>query len=171
VAGINRATTTNFQCYQNDNTGTPRALTMALMDDVHSNFVDSYGGRYDRILTSQTQVDAYTALSSGNGFPAPTRMVLSNADNSAIALGGFGMIDPLEPAAYYRGRPIFALPGYASDLMHFVDMSQLELEILRDVRVDLKASTNDDITWYVTWKGQLTLRNPRMGAAVLDDLS
>ncbi len=169
-AGLDRTSVTSFACYINDNGGTPRALSMALMDTVHRQFVDVIGGNYTEIWTSLAQAQALTALSSGNGVAAVQINVQNGAQTMTKTIG-FGGPNPLTPHAYYNGRPVYAIPGYPSGRIDFVDPEGLELEVLRQPYVEHRAKTNDDESWVVYWKGQLKFKNPRFQAASLQDLS
>lgn len=165
-AGIDRTSVTNFAAYSNDNTGTPRSLTLALMDDVHDNLVDANLGSYNAILTSQTIMDVYTGLSSGNGAPASPAQYTTPLDNAQTFIAGYSR-------AFYKGRPVIALPGYATDRMDFVDLAASDgfgIEELRPITVDELPPANGTARWAITCVLQAKLVNPKKRAAVLDDL-
>lgn len=164
-AGIARSGNTYWQSYTSDNSGTPRALTMTLMNTVHNNLVDTIGGDYDAILTSKTQFDAYCGLTSGTGAPATNQMHIMPSERQLSAVGGFGDI------AWFNGRPIIPIKGYTSGRMDFVTLDELVIRVLKGVSVKEVQTSNDDQEWYITWKGQTEYRNPRFRAASLQDLS
>lgn len=163
-AGIDRSSATYWRSYVNDNSGTPRALTMALMDDVHLALTDTNGGDYDAILCAQTHFDQYTALTSGNGAPATPSLNVGLADRFLAAIGG-------HQVAYYRGRPVIPIKGYTTGRMDFVDTSKLIMRVLKGVSVKEVATSNDDASWYITWKGQTEFENPKKNGASLQDLN
>lgn len=169
-AGIDRTSVTAFACYVNDNGGTPRALSITLMDTVHRQFVDVIGGNYTEIWTSLAQAQALTALTSGNGVPT-VQIAVQNGAQTMTKTIGFGGPNPLTPHAYYNGRPVYAIPGYPSGRIDFLDPDGLELEILRAPYVEYRAKTNDDESWVVYFKAQLKFKNPRFQAASLQDLT
>lgn len=163
-AGISRSTYSSWQSYVNDNTGTPRALTIALMDTVHNNLVDTNGGNYDVILCDQDQFDNFTALSSGNGSPAAQRFNVGPGQSALEAIAGF-------TGARYKGRPVLPIPGYTSGRMDFVRLEALTVEVLSPFMVTPLGKTNADMRWYGEVYLQMKLRNPKKDAAALTDLS
>lgn len=161
-AGIVRGSVTAFQAYINDNSGSGRALTMALLDDVHNNLVQVNGGNYTHILCDYNQLDKYTALTSGNGVPAVHRNTTDGM--SATFAGGY-------VGAFYRGRPVVAIPGYTSGRMDFIEWDALALELLHGFRQGPERRANDVLYFDWTIKPQLRLHNPKMQCAGLIDLN
>lgn len=161
-AGIARSGNTFWQSYTNDVSG---ALTMAAMNATHNALVDTIGGDYDAILTSKAQFDAYVGLTSGTGAPATNRVHLSPSERQLTAVGGFGDV------AWFNGRPIIPIKGYTTGVMHFVTLSELVMRVLKSIDVKEVATSNDDASWYITWKGQSEYRNPRFRGAAMTNLS
>lgn len=161
-AGISRSTYTVWQSYVNDNSGTPRALTIALMDDCHNNLVDVRGGSYNAVLMSQTQFDNYTQLSSG--VPSPHFQIPGTGPASLTFNAGY-------TGATYKGRPVLVIPGYNTSRIDFVNLDALSIELLRPITVSEPRRQNDDTYWDITIEPQMKLRNPYMDAASLQDLS
>lgn len=169
-ADINRSTYANWQTYINDNSGTPRAISTALMASTHDYFINTVLGDYDQIWTSQSQVDALAALTSGVGVITP-QLHVANGQTEAIAVLGFGGMEMMRPSLFYRGRPVFAIPGYPSGRVDFIKKDTIWFEVLKDVMVEKLAKVNDDENFYITYKLQLVVSEPRMGCASLQDLS
>lgn len=161
-AGISRSTYPIWSSYCNDNSGTPRALTIALMKETHRQLVDVRKGQYDVILCSQDQFDAYTALTVDT--PALRAPVNTNALQGITFNAG-------AVAAGFRGRPLLVVPGYDATRMDFVQRRRWTRETLRAVRVSDPKRVNDDWHWDITFKLQAKLFNPRKNAASIQDLS
>ncbi len=98
ICGLDQTSDTWFASYQNDNTGTGRALSLALMDDVWDNLVDARLAMPDAIWTSQKQFSAYEALIDGQ----IRYMDLAKGDARFKALD-------------YRGVPVVAVPKFKND--------------------------------------------------------
>lgn len=162
-AGISRSSYAGWQSYVNDNSSTPRPLTMALMDTTFKNLVDTNGGNFSHILCDQDTFDEYTALTSGNGYPASARLMVGQGDTSLSAVAGY-------TGASYRGRPIVPIPGYTATRMDFVDLNALRIEVLDGFSLEPLAKTNEDMRWYGTIHLQMVLPNPKKQAAALVDL-
>lgn len=162
-AGIDRAAVAAWRSYVNDNGGVPRAITAALLDDVHDELTSVREGRYDVVLTSSDQWNAIAGLATGTG-------VITNQSGAVDSkFLGFSSL-------FYKGRPVIAIPGFTAGVAYFVDMSQLRIEQLPGDRgtpfAMLPAErTNADFTVAMVSYMQLKLMNPRRGAAALVDLS
>lgn len=163
-AGLLRSTYSTWQSYVNDNSGSGRAATMALYDTTHNNLVDTNEGNYDLILCDQDQWDNFTALASGNGFPASASFQIMPGQPALEAVAGF-------TGARYKGRPVIAVPGYTAGRADFLMRDAFTIEILEDFSVIPLSIVNDDMTFYATIFLQAKLRNPKKDAASLQDLN
>ena len=118
-ATINRGTVTQFASFINPVGG---VLTMAALNTNHLNHVDTRGGNYDVIYSAQNQLDRYVALNTGAGAVTQIHMVMDqNGEN--VFRAGFGGMDPMKPAAYYRNRPWFVIPGYGTQRIDFLNQA------------------------------------------------
>lgn len=169
-AGLDRSTVTAAQAYVNDVSG---ALTVAALADAADTLVDTRRGRFDRIYGSTDQVEALTALASGDGVPSLSLQGSSKGDQTMqTKLIGYGDANNyLVPRCYFRNVPVYAMPGWATDRLDLIDSTQLAYEVIRDLNVSQPRYVNDDTVWAITYILQLRHRNPYKGWAVVDNLS
>lgn len=167
-ANLSRSTYSVWQSYVNDNGGSGRNLTLALMRTVHNQITQTIGGDYNEIWTTQEQIDAFTGL--GSGVPTP-QINIANGQTTATFVAGYGGPGNQTPGAWFKGRPMYAIPGYATGRMDFVDTRGFAIEELRRITMRGPKQVNDDFHFDLTWKGQLKLTNPRKQAASLQDLN
>lgn len=168
-AGINRGTVTAFASYVNDVSG---ALSVAELVDAADTLVDTRGGRFNAILTSRSQLNNYTALTSGEGVGALRLNSSSSGQTMQQFIAGYGDAnDPFMGAPTFRGVPLLAIPGYATDRMDLVDLSDMAIEVLRPLRVSEMYRKNDDYYWDLTTILQFRIANPRKTTASLQNLS
>jgi hypothetical protein len=165
-AGINRAIVTNWASYINDNSGIPRAISLTLLDTVHNQLTQTILGNYDEIWTGSAQADAITALAAGNGIITQYQIV---ADPQSPRYLGFGGLSNVR--CIYRGRPVFAIPGYPTGRVDFVDASKIWIEELTSLQTKELAQVNADMNMYFTYFLQAVFSETRMGCASLQDLS
>ena len=155
-AGIDRSSVVAFRAPEITTAG---ALTAAILDAMHTSLVVTNHGRYNAIYSDQTQIDEYTALTSGNGIPTARNLAMDS--NRLTFSGGFGGQDNL-PAAYYKGVPWYVITGYTANRIDFVWEPGLLIEELRPISVGKaqRVQGTDDLTWTIIWKGQMKLLNP-----------
>lgn len=172
VMGVNRAVTTGYQCFTSENSGTPRAVSTALLDAVWLGYVETRGGNpmSAELWTSQTQFDKLAALTSGAGVPS-YHMNASQADANGNGLSlQLGYVP-----GRYKGRPIVVVPGYPTGRIDIVDRTKIRIEHFRNLDGSPMVSElevkDDQIAWEVVSSMQSVLENPWNGAASLQDLS
>lgn len=143
--------------------GSPRALTLELMEDTSDVFEDSVGGRYDYILTSRTQLRNYTRL-SGGGAPTPQLMTFTSMDGIERHYSA-GYV-----SASFNGKPVLSLQDYPNDVMHFVRRGFLKGMVLRNWQVKRK-ELDDKTRFVVIFEAMVYCPNRRKMVAVLEQLS
>lgn len=121
--GVNYTTYPEFKPYVNHNTGTPRALSIAIMQDMFNKMeggTDTFrrGSKIDNIITGPAQFTNY-----GNLLTAQRRYTSSETLD-----GGFRTLE-------YNGVPVVAVPGFVSNKMLFHDKETPEGEKSFEYRV------------------------------------
>jgi hypothetical protein len=169
VANIDRSTYANWRSYQNDNSSTPRAVTKALLDDMHNNLVYVNKGAYDSILVDPAQGDAIAALTTGGGV-SQLRDVRAGGDGTQQFAMGFGS-QSTDVIGFYRGVPVIQIQGLVSGTAYFLNRSKCRIELLRPLTVSEAYRVNDDFFWDITMIYQFVVPNPKKDGAVLEDLS
>ena len=123
--GLDRSTYTWLKSYINDNGGTLRSLTKALVRDVHNTLVDDRGISYTHILTSSTIADAYEDLMGDK----VRYMDVKEGDAFVKRL-------------LIKDRPVITIPGYPANRMDFVVFDELEIKYLPQETTDSLGRTN-----------------------------
>ncbi|MBL4896300.1 MAG: phage major capsid protein [Erythrobacter sp.] len=157
LAGVDQTGASWFASYVK--AGGSASLTLAMMDDVWDNLVDSRLSPPSSIWTSQKQFSAYEGLLTANARynPVPT----AKGDARFMALD-------------YRGVPVIAIPKYNNARMDFVIGSDFALYYLPQksytsegklvegaFKVEAKdASGKDEIAFTVVCYMVLVCRNP-----------
>jgi len=160
-ANIDRTVKTSWKPTFKDNGGTPRALTLALMEETNDAIREDFRGDYNAILTSQTQLRNYMDLRN-NATTGPQERIELPKDG-----GGFAVhFSPLE--AFFMGVPIIPIVGFPTTLMYFVSTDLLRLEVIRDVRVSDAYRKNDDWFWDITMGLQMRHNNPHRNGSLID---
>lgn len=176
IAGIDRTTYPAAAAFVSSNSGTPRALTMALMNTVANGMVQTRQGGFNLVLGPINQVENFLALATGTGKPTVHNFNVTPADGGVIALPtGFGSSsNALVPMARFRGAPVVALPGMATDRIWFIDWqtpSNIALEVVRNISVKELAPTNDNTCWQISVGLALRVANPFKTLGAIVDLS
>lgn len=166
---IDRAVYPNWQSYVNANGGVPRAVSAALLGDVHKNLVDVNDGNYSVIFGDRTQCEAVAAIT----HPTIQKIVLvQDPSNSFTPIVGVGGIDKLKPACFYNERPVIPIAGYPSGRLDFIDLSAVFFEELSGPpQVEMLANTDTAKRWIISYYVQLAIDSCHKGAASLQDLS
>jgi hypothetical protein len=157
LAGIDQTSDAWFASYVK--AGGSSALTLAMMDDVWDNLIDSRLSPPSQIWTSQKQYSAYEGLLTANSrySPVPT----AKGDARFMALD-------------YRGIPVIAIPKYNNARLDFVNANDFALYYLPQksytsegkliegaFKVEAKdASGKDEIAFTVVCYMVLVCRNP-----------
>ena len=175
IAGIDRAVYPAASAFMSSNSGTPRALSMTLMNAVANGMVQTRQGGFNVVLGPINQVENLIALGTGGHKPIHNFNV-TPSDVSPIALPiGFGSSsNALVPMARFRGAPVIAVPGMATDRMWFVDWKTPEniaLEVVRNISVKELAPTNDNTYWQISVGLALRVANPFKTLGAIVDLS
>lgn len=146
--------------------GSPRALTLELMEDTSDVFEDSVGGRYDYILTSRTQLRAYTRLDGATnpGAPTPNLMTFTSMDGQERHYSA-GYV-----SAWFNGKPVLSLQNYPNDVMDYVQRGFLKGKVLRNWQVK-KFILDDKTRFVVIFEALVYCPNRRKMVARLAALS
>jgi hypothetical protein len=168
-AGINRASVTNWASAQGDNSGTPRAVTKALMDALVNTLLYTNKGRFTHVLTTPAIGSTLEAVTSGAGVPALRQNITSETTLMNLGFGGPNMDQTL--IGTYKGRPVHKMAGLVAGAMYFINKPNINIEVLRPFRSSTPKRENDDLFFDVTHICQLKVINPRKDAAVLEDLT
>ena len=179
-AGLSRSTYPNWATYVNANGGTPRAVTMALLEATSNYLINTLQGKWFVGLTSPDQEQ--TIANFTTGAPSQSLQIANGQTVNTISLGAGDVKQPLVPRVWVNGNPIVKLQGYTAGQVDFVDPSKLHIEVLEDTtgltgtggpaKVQFeKVQGADKYIWSMILRAQLVARSPRLGAAVLDDLS
>lgn len=118
-----REVNTWLASYVNDNGGTLRPLSKALIRAMHNEIIANRGLSYNQIWTSATMLDAYEDL------------MADKIRYTDIQVGDLFIKAPL-----LKGRPMFAFPGYP-DQMDFVNADDIYVEYLPQESKNSKGET------------------------------
>lgn len=170
-AGINRSSVTAHAPYVNDNTGTPRAVSTTLIDDV----LDTVKYTREGSLTI-----GFCDIDQWNSIAALSGVTETKNDTSVNGVDKFLGVTSIT----YKGIPIVAVPGYTAGRLDFVDERFLEIRYLPQTGSPNTAATieqafdlkmpevsGDSFVWKCFAYMQLVLREGRLRAASLQDLS
>lgn len=160
-AALAVATYARWAPYVNANGGTPRALTLALMQDVKTTVEEQpRNGRVSVILTGATQYNNY-----GNLLTSQRRFV-----NTQSLDGGFLSLD-------FEGVPVVKVPNYPTGRMDFLTekdkkgQALFQYRVLRNFDTQDKSQTVADGAKFVLYHyANLQLRS-RKEQGSLQDLS
>lgn len=170
-AGINRAVYSNWQAYFNDNGGTPRALSMALMRDVADTLVGTRQGSFNAVCMSPSKATVYSGL-SGAGQVQRIFNVENGQASGMPAVGIGSGSDVLRPFGYFDEAPCYRVPTMPSDVVWFLDLNEIHYEEVQPVRVSAPRRTEARSTvWDVTIGLTLVVPNPYKNCAAVADLS
>lgn len=164
-ANVNYGTYPEFKPYVNANAGTPRALSLALMQDVKNaleGFTTSINrqANVDKIFCNQIQFTNY-----GNLLQAQRRYVdIKTLD------GGFQQLE-------FEGVPVVKVPGFNTTKMLFASTKSLagspsfEYAVLRNFKVEDKSQQVTDGILFVETHYANFIAKGRMQQGILADLS
>lgn len=175
VAGISRASYTNWQVYQADNSGTTRLMTLALMDAA----VNTYR----------------STISTAANFASGDWVWLMQADYAQLMRGWTGSATNFNAApgdlakkivgysdiSYRNMIPVLDVPGYTTARADCIRLSALEMHYLPGKNTDGSLNgtpfimqepqvSGGNYTWNIFSYPLLRLRNPRFNAFTLGDL-
>ena len=166
---VNRSTYPAMAAYDHTNSGTPRAITAALLNATWNYLTYTNKGRATVLFCDSDQWDAIAALTTG---------AITTQANMAAAGGGSQSKFVGYTDLYYKGLPVVAIPGYTSGRVDFVDEAKLSLEVIKPFGLvpDGQGKLGPQLeggtyTWLITGGLQLVLRNPKKSSASLTDLS
>lgn len=169
-AGVDRSTESKFRAFTDDNGGTPRALTMALLHTVYTGLTQTNRGKFTHIFASPTQCNAWRALAADVQRLGGQVQVTGNVYEQVNGVGTqiFG-----NSGIWFHGIQVTEIPGYPTDRIDFIDLSpaNISLEVFRPFTVAPAERINDDMVWDMTMALSMPLREPRKGAARLGALS
>ena len=151
-AGIDRAVNTWWQSYVNDNAGTPRPLTIALMQDVMAEMEKTTRkGKISVILTNRKHWYDY-----GNLLTPDRRYTASEKLD-----GGFMALD-------FEGIPVVAVPNLPAGTMYFLDESEWGYYVLQNFETKPKSTNKDSDRFIITHYSQLLCKHPGRQAKITD---
>ncbi len=113
--GLARGSYSWLQSYVLDNSGTDRDLTLALLRSMGDTLDNTRKSKWDAIFTSKTVYNAYEDLF---GDKKRIDMVETKAG------------DLVQRRLAYDNRPIYAIPGYDTNRMDFVERKNLSIQYL-----------------------------------------
>lgn len=165
-AGISRASYSEWACYVAHNSGSPRTLTVSIMDIAYDYFRNTVGKNPGRwvLIAGASQVSTMRGFSTGAASvyaisgPEGVSKVLSTTD------------------VKFRDVPVLEVPGYTTGRVDFVNLDALSIECLHGAEnpflVKMVEEAASDLTYIKCYfNGQLVLRNPRHNAFSIQDLS
>lgn len=158
-ATIDPATYTGWAAYKNANSGTARALTVALMQDVKTKVEDTPRfGKVSVILTGPTQWNNY-----GNLLTSLRRFRPEDTLD-----GGFQALD-------FEGVPVVKVPSFVSGRMDFISerdnkgQANIVYRVLRNFDVQDKSQTVADGAKFVIYHyANVQCRNRRINGFLAD---
>jgi hypothetical protein len=176
-AGLDRGAVTEFACYVAANGGTPRTLTVAILDTVYDyavNTVKLDAGNWV-LMTGTAQASTMRGFSTGNIAPYVAAPVVNG-----LVPGGVPKI--LSHAKLqYRDMPILVVPGYTAGRVDFCNLDDLAVECLNGKDTpfvmgvpgsnELFQVVGDLVRFILYCWCQLRFRNPRHNAFSIQDLS
>ncbi len=143
------------------------ALTLAGIDSLANTFEDTNGGKFNMCLTSRSQLQKYEDLApSTNQVPTPYNVTVTGPDGREREYSvGY-------TKHWYRGRPVFAIQGYPTDVFDLIDTRNMQGQILRNWKIKkFDQIEADKVRWVVTLELVFVLRNRRKSIARLDGLT
>lgn len=171
--GINRGTVTSYACYVNDNSGTPRALTRALIQDVVRTMVETRGGRPDMLVMSPTQFFLIADDSDAHIHNAVQVSISPDQAQQMTRLNmGFVAGTYTVPGATLQMIVEPDHPTNRVDILTKADflvqhyMHQNFMPYLRQVTTE-----GGKRLFYIAWSGQSFIRNPFKSAGAVTDLT
>lgn len=170
-AGISRSTYAAWQAYYNDNSGTPRALSMSLMRDVADTLVGTNQGRFNGVFMSPSKATTYSGLSGAGQVQRVFNV--NNGDMGAMPTVGIGSAnDVLRPFGYFDEAPCYRIPTMPSDVIWLLDLNEIHYEDVQPIRVSAPRRTERGSTvWDITVGLTLVVPNPKKNCAAVADLS
>jgi hypothetical protein len=170
-AGISRVTYSNWQAYFNDNSGTPRALTMSLMRDVADVLTGTRQGAFNAVAMAPSKATVFSGL-SGAGQVQRVFNVNDGSIGSTPVVGIGSAADVLRPFSYFDEAPCYKVPTMPSDVVWFLDLNEIHYEEVQPIRVSQPRRTEARSTvWDITVGMTLVVPNPYTNCAAVADLS
>lgn len=156
-AGIDRNVAANdfWIPYISDNSGTPRPVTIALMQNITETMFepDRFGANLSVILCAKKHQNQY-----GNLLTAYRRFT------------GGGTLDYGVDALEFEGIPVVAVPALPAGNMYFLDESEWGYYVLENFTVEPVATGGDTVKFAIKHYSQIVCKHPGK-QAVLADLS
>lgn len=170
-AGISRTTYAAWQAYFNDNSGTPRPLSMSIMRDVADTLVGTNQGRFDTVVMAPAKATTYSGL-SGAGQVTRTYNVGSGETSQMPPVGIGSGQDVMKPFSYFDEAPVYRVPTMPTDVVWFLDLSEIHYEEVQPIRVSApRRSERRSTIWDITIGLNLVVPNPAKNCAAAADLS
>lgn len=160
-ASINPATFTEWKSYSNNNTGTNRALTIALMQDVKTSVEDTPRfGNVSVVMTTPSIWNTYGNLLTS----------LRRFSPQAKLDGGFQALD-------FEGVPVVKVPSHPANRLLFLSEkdkqgnASIQYRVLKNFEtLDKSQSKADSMFFLITHYAQLQCRSRRIHG-LLEDIS
>jgi len=167
-AGISRSAYSEWACYVAANSGSPRGLTVAIMDAAYDYFVNTVGAEPGTwvILTGTAQESTMRGFSTGA------------ASSYSVYQPGEGVVKALSTSRVaFRDIPVVVIPGWTTGRVDFVNLDAVSIECLNGAENPFRFSeptkeAGSDLTYFKGFfQGQLVVRNPRHNCFSIQDLS
>lgn len=171
--GVDRSVVAEHASAILDNSGTPRALTYTLMVTLSRLIMDTRRGRYNIILASPEKADLIAAFAETADATFDVSRGGQNANRPIVGFGGLVEPEFMDIRCYFKGRPVVAIPGYATDRVDFLYWSaeNIELEPHRRLQIAPIERESDEYFHDVTIGLQLVVRNCYKETGAIIDLS
>lgn len=172
LGGLSRSTYTSLACYVGDNSGTPEAVTDALIEEVLDYYFDTIEG--NPLSVAFCGYALWNDIRELSGAVTETKN-----DRTGNGVGVWRGATDL----FFRDIPIVKIPGYTTGRLDFVNEDALSLEYLpaggmdsqgaaREM-FDIKLPRREGDSWVfdVFAYAQMRLANPRKNACSLQDMN
>jgi hypothetical protein len=151
-AGIDRTSNSFWRSFVLANAGTPRALTIPLMQAVMTEMEkSSRKSKISAILTNRKHFYDYgNILTPDRRYTATERLD-----------GGFMAVD-------FEGLPVVSVPNMPAGAMYFLDESTWSYYVLQNFEVKPKSTNKDSDYFLITHYSNLICKDPRKNAKITD---
>lgn len=167
--GIDRALIEAHRSAIVDALGNP--ITAAGLEQLDELLRTEHEGEYTELWGSPSIVRDYMGLPA-DAFRADPRLVVNNGQTVQQQVTGIGDANVRTPSTYYRGRPVFEIPGYPQGRLDAIvnTPDNIRLEVFRPLTVSEPERRNDNMCWDMTLALQLVIRNCYKGSGALVNL-
>lgn len=134
------------------------AMTAAVMQDAHETLrAAPYNTRATVILMPPNQLTNYTAVMGPAASSTPSRMMLPQQPMQPYDIG------VIKVPPQFNGIPIVEINGMTSTEVYWLDLTDegVTYQMIRELRVEPLAKTNDNSQWQVSIAGALKVKNRR----------